>query len=68
MIILDNKETIEIPTTIIESIEESLKQIKEYEEGKRNLSTLKDSIALWKQLITDVEEEILKEEKGNAQE
>jgi hypothetical protein len=54
----DNMDAImERPSTILESIEESLKQIKEHQEGKRQFRTLKESKALWKKWSEEVENE-----------
>ena len=45
------------PSTILESVEESLKQIKEFKEGKRKFKTIDESFANWEKWAKEVEDE-----------
>jgi hypothetical protein len=47
--------TVERYCTIAESIRESTKQIKEYNDGKRKFISLRDSKAKWNQWIQETE-------------
>lgn len=48
---------VERPFTILESIEESFKQIKEFKEGKRQLKTVDESFTEWEKWAKEVEDE-----------
>lgn len=53
----DMDAVVERPCTILESIEESFKQIKEYKEGKRKFKSLEESQALWDKWAKETEDE-----------
>lgn len=48
---------IERPCTILESISQSLREIKEFKSGKRTFRTLDESKKLWNKWIEEVENE-----------
>lgn len=45
------------PCTILESIEDSFRQIKDVENGKKKFKSLNESRALWKQWAEESEDE-----------
>lgn len=49
--------TIKRPCTILESIEDSFKQIKDVEKGKSKFKSLNESRALWKQWAEEIEDD-----------
>ncbi|NRT78100.1 hypothetical protein [Clostridium beijerinckii] len=51
-----NVKTLQRPCTILQSIEESFKQIGEYKQGKRQFKSLKESQSLWDKWAKEVEE------------
>jgi len=53
----DMNAIVERPFTILESIEESFKQIKEFKEGKRQLKTVDESFTEWEKWAKEVEDE-----------
>lgn len=52
-----NAKTFQRPCTVLQSIEESFKQIGEYKQGKRKFKSLKESQSLWDKWAKEVEEE-----------
>ncbi|CUU45487.1 hypothetical protein [Clostridium beijerinckii] len=52
-----NANALQRPCTILQSIEESFKQIGEYKQGKRQFKSLKESKSLWDKWTKEVEEE-----------
>lgn len=51
-----NTNALQRPCTILQSIEESFKQIGEYKQGKRQFKSLKESQSLWDKWTKEVEE------------
>lgn len=45
------------PCTILDSVEESLKQIREFKEGKRNFKSIDESFSEWEKWAKEVEDE-----------
>lgn len=50
---MEDEITIKRPCSILESIDESLKQIEDVEKGKSKFKTLNESRLLWKQWVED---------------
>lgn len=57
----DMEATDEIYYSVSESIEESLKQVKEFKEGKREFKSIEKSLIGWDEWAKDVENEFNKE-------
>lgn len=49
--------TIERPKSILQSIEDGFKEVKEFKEGKRKFKTLEESKRLWEQWASEDDDE-----------
>ncbi|MBU5485988.1 hypothetical protein KQI86_16830 [Clostridium sp. MSJ-11] len=55
--VLSVEKKVLIDCTPVESIEKSLKEIKEFKDGKRKFKTLEESQKMWADWIEDMEDE-----------
>lgn len=53
----DNMDVLIEKPSVLESIEESFKQIKDFKEGKIKLKSLEESQELWKKWAKEIEDE-----------